>query len=142
MTETELSHRFIHFQLKEKTVKSVKSTIDSYIEAVRKAEGDHLKFYKLNQDGDVYDQQGQLTLPSNPKGMTIMLVSELPETATEHLLCLHSKIAIGELTMMEPSMLKVEGKVPSHNFWFFKFCSLFEQELEKVRFVELRPKRH
>jgi hypothetical protein len=43
--------------------------------------------------------------------------------------------------MMDSSMLKVEGRVPSHNFWFFKFCSMFEGELEKVRFVELRPKR-
>lgn len=103
--------------------------LDSYIEAVRKAEGEHLKYYKLNQDGEVYDQQGQLSLPSNPKGMTVMLVSELPEDAVEHLVCPRSKIAIGELAMMEASMLKIEGKVPSHNFWFFKFCSLFEEEL-------------
>lgn len=48
--------------------------IDAYIDAVQKVEGDNLKFYKLNQDGDIYDQQGQLTLPNNPKGMTIMLV--------------------------------------------------------------------
>lgn len=75
MTETELSHRFIHFQLRDKQVKNIKPMIDSYIDAVRKAEGDNLKLYKLNQDGDIYDNQGQLTLPTNPKGMTVMLVS-------------------------------------------------------------------
>ena len=117
--------------------------IDAYIDAVRKVEEDHLKFYKLNQDGEVYDGQGQMTLPSNPRGMTIMLVCELPETAREHLGYFEgrNKIAIGELTMMDGNMLKVDGRVPSHNFWFFKFCSMFEGELEKVRFVELRPKR-
>jgi hypothetical protein len=45
---------------------------------VRKIEGDCLKFYKFSQDGEVYDAQGQLTLAGNPRGMTIMLVSELP----------------------------------------------------------------
>ena len=59
---------------KDKLVKNSKGMIDSYIEAVHKAEGDNLKFYKVNQDGDVYDNNGQLALPSNPKGMTIMLV--------------------------------------------------------------------
>ena len=52
--------------------------IDSYIEAVRKVEGDNLKFYKLSQDGEIFDAQGQLTLPNNPRGMSVMLVCELP----------------------------------------------------------------
>ena len=55
-------------------IKNCKGLIDSYIEAVHKAEGDCLKFYKVNQDGDVYDNQGQIALQSNPRGMTIMLV--------------------------------------------------------------------
>jgi len=63
--------------------------------------------------------------------MTIMLVSELPENAKEHLVQAEgkNKIAIGDLMMMDSKMLKVEGRVPSHNFWFFKFCSMFEGEL-------------
>ena len=69
-----MSHRFIHFVFKDKLVKNSKTLIDNYIEAVRKVEGDNLKFYKLNQDGDVYDGQGDLKLQSNPRGMTIMLV--------------------------------------------------------------------
>ena len=74
--------------------------------------------------------------------MTIMLVCELPESATEHIAySSKNKIAIGDLIMMDSQMLKIEGKIPSHNLWFFKFISMFEHELEKVRFVELRPKR-
>lgn len=42
--------------------------------------------------------------------------------------------------MMESSMLKIDGKVPPHNFWFFKFCSLFEQDLEKLDSWNLDPK--
>jgi hypothetical protein len=42
--------------------------------------------------------------------------------------------------MMEADMLKVEKKIPTHNRWFFKFNELFEDILEKARFVELRPK--
>jgi hypothetical protein len=87
---------------------------------------------------------GQLSLPGNPRGMSIMLVCELPEEATEHMSYLSGKnrIAIGDILMMDGNMLKVEGKVPTHNFWFFKFCTMFEGELEKVRFVEMRPKRY
>ncbi len=48
--------------------------IDNYIELVKKCEGENLKFYKLNQDGEIYDAQGQLTLQGNPRGMSIMLV--------------------------------------------------------------------
>jgi hypothetical protein len=112
---------------RDKLVKNSKQMIDSYIDAVRKAEGDNLKFYKLNQDGDVYDGQGQLTLHNNPKGMTIMFVCELQESAREHLSLMdgRSKIAIGDLVMLEASQLKVDGKVPNHNYWFFKFCSMF-----------------
>jgi hypothetical protein len=53
-----------------------------------------------------------------------------------------SKIAIGEILMMDSNMLKVEGQVPAHNFWFFKFATMFEAELKQVRFIEMRPKRH
>lgn len=42
--------------------------------------------------------------------------------------------------MMDSKMLMVDGKVPPHNYWFFKFSDLFADVLEKVRFVELRPK--
>ena len=110
---------------------------------MRKVEGNNLKFYKLNQDGDVYDQQGQLALPGNPRGMTIMMVCDLPEDANEYASYLgtRSKIAIGDIIMMDSSMLKVEGKVPTHNFWFFKFASMFENELKSARFIEMRPKR-
>ena len=44
--------------------------------------------------------------------------------------------------MMDSSMLKVDGKIPSHNFWFFKFANMFEGELKQARFIELRPKRN
>ena len=71
-----------------------------------------------------------------------MLVCELPQNATEHIAySSKNKIAIGEMIMMDSNMLKVEGKIPSHNMWLFKFLMMFENDLEKVRFVELRPKR-
>ncbi len=44
--------------------------------------------------------------------------------------------------MLDGNMLKVDGKVPPHNYWFFKFSDMFEDIIEKVRFVELRPKRN
>jgi hypothetical protein len=53
-----------------------------------------------------------------------------------------SKIAIGEIFMMDSAMLKVEGRIPAHNFWFFKFATMFEAELKQARFIEMRPKRH
>lgn len=43
--------------------------------------------------------------------------------------------------MLSSSMLKVNGKVPAHNYWFFKFADLFDDIMEKVRFVELRPQK-
>ena len=87
-----------------------------------------MKFFKLNQDGEILDGQGTLTLPGNPKGMSIMLVCELPPNADEHLTYVNTKakIPIGELVMMDSNMLKVDGKVPPHNMWFFTFLSMFE----------------
>lgn len=117
--------------------------LDAYMDAIRKAEGENLKFYKLNQDGDIFDENGQLTLSGNPKGMTIMLICQIPETAREymHYMDTRTKISIGQIIILESSMLKIDGKVPLHNFWFFKFCSMFEAEIETVRFTEMRPKR-
>lgn len=140
----ELSHRFVHFEFRDKLAKNCKSLVDSYIEAVRKAEGEALKFSKFSQDSEVYDGQGQLTMPGNPRGMTIMMVAELPADANEYLGTegARTRIAIGEIVMMDSTMLKVEGKVPPHNFWFFKFATMFEAELKTARFIELRPKRH
>jgi hypothetical protein len=31
--------------------------------------------------------------------------------------------------MMDSNMLKVDGKVPIHNRWFFKFCDMFDDML-------------
>lgn len=111
---------------------------------MKKVEGQAIKYYKLNQDGELYDGQGQMTVAGNPRGMTLMFVSEMPMDATEHLICdfARNKIVIGDIMMMDSNMLKVDGKVPSHNFWFFKFASMFEADLKSARFLELRPKRH
>nr|BAJ98389.1 predicted protein [Hordeum vulgare subsp. vulgare] len=101
--------------------------VDAYIEAVRKVEGEALKFTKFSQDNEIYDGQGQLTLAGNPRGMTIMMVAELPADANEYVgEGVRTRIAIGEIMMMESMQLKVEGKVPNHNFWFFKFATMFD----------------
>jgi hypothetical protein len=42
--------------------------------------------------------------------------------------------------MLTADMLKVDGKVPNHNFWFFAFSDMFDADIDKVRFIELRPK--
>ena len=81
LTEVELSHRFVHFVFKERLVKNSKAMIDTYLDTVRKVEGDRLKFVKVNQDGEIFDGQGQIALPNNPRGMSIMLVCELPPDA-------------------------------------------------------------
>jgi hypothetical protein len=44
--------------------------------------------------------------------------------------------------MLDSNMLKVDGKVPPHNFWFFKFATMFEPDLKSVRFIEMRPKKN
>ena len=43
--------------------------------------------------------------------------------------------------MLDAAMLKNGNKVPQHNQWIFLFTTMFEKELDKVRFIELRPKR-
>ena len=61
----------------------------------------------------------------------------MPTTANEYIYGNPTKttIGIGELLMMDSSMLKVEKKIPTHNRWFFKFNELFEDVLEKARFI-------
>lgn len=75
LTEVELSHRFIHFVVKEKEVKGYRKRLEEYIEQVKANQKDHMKFFKVTQDSDVYDANGQLTLAANPRGMSVMLVS-------------------------------------------------------------------
>lgn len=41
-------------------------------------EGDHLKLCKQNNAGEVFDEQGQLVLPGNPKAATLMFICEVP----------------------------------------------------------------
>ncbi len=44
------------------------------------------------------------------------------------------------MMMLNPNQLKVDGKAPVHNIWFFKFCDMFDEVIDRVRFIELRPK--
>ena len=44
------------------------------------------------------------------------------------------------MMMLDSNMLKVDGKIPTHNLWFFKFCDIFDDLINQVRFIELRPK--
>jgi hypothetical protein len=37
--------------------------------------------------------------------------------------------------MMDSNMLKVDGKIPLHNRWFFKFNDMFDDILESVKFI-------
>lgn len=56
-----------------------------------------------------------------------MFISDVPDDGSEHT---HNssknKVAIGNLIMMSSDMLKVNGKIPSYNMWFFKFLAMFE----------------
>lgn len=49
-------------------------------------------------------------------------------------------IPIGEMAVLKEHHLRVDGKVPLHYRWFFKFGELFDGLIEKVRILELRPK--
>lgn len=73
ITDVELSHRFIHFVVKD-NIRNYKKKIDEYVKLVQDVEKDNMKFYKVSQDGDIYDAHGQLSVPGNPKGSTIMFV--------------------------------------------------------------------
>ena len=42
--------------------------------------------------------------------------------------------------MLNSNMLKIDGKIPNHNMWFFKFCDMFDDVIDRIRFIELRPK--
>lgn len=101
-----------------------------------------MKYTKVTEDGEMVDGKGKPILSANVRGSTIMLVCEVPTTANEYIYANPTKstIGIGELLMMDSSMLKVDKKIPTHNRWFFKFNELFEDILQKVRFIELRPK--
>lgn len=91
-------------------------------------------------DTEVYDEDGQLMMQANNRGATIMLICDIGEGATEYLQIPKSNVSIGEMMVMDATQLKVGGKVPDHNKWFFKFVEMFDDCLEKVRFIELRPK--
>ena len=73
LTETSMSHRFIHFILKQNVV-NYKKKIEEYIKYVYDAEKE-IKFHKFTQDGDVTDENGEVKVAANPKGCTIMLVA-------------------------------------------------------------------
>jgi hypothetical protein len=77
----------------------------------------------------MFDAKGKQILSANAKGMTIMMVCEIPSDATEYLQCRTNKtaIGIGDMIMMDSTMLKTENnKIPLHNMWFFKFHEMFD----------------
>lgn len=142
ITEVEMSHRFIHFVVKENYA-NWKKKIDDYINFVYENEKNNMKYHRVTEDGEMFDAKGKQILPANSKGMTIMMVCEIPADATEYLSCRGSKtsISIGDMIMMDSAMLKTENnKIPTHNLWFFKFHEMFDDLIERARFIELRPK--
>lgn len=44
------------------------------------------------------------------------------------------------MMILNSNMMKIDGKVPLYNIWFFKFCDIFDEAIDRVRFIELRPK--
>lgn len=108
LTEVELSHRFIHFTINEGT-RNFKKRLDDYISVIRELEGQNFKHFRITQDTEVYDAKGQMTLPGNPRGYTVMLVCDLPEGAGNNEISTvqKSKISIGEVMMLDANMLKI-----------------------------------
>lgn len=142
ITEVEMSHRFVHFVVKE-NCKNLKKKIEEYIAFVYENEKKGMKYHRITEDGEMHDGKGKTILNSNSRGNTIMLVCEIPSDATEYLSAKSSKstIGIGDLIMMDSSHLRNESnKIPAHNMWFFKFHEMFDDMLERARFIELRPK--
>jgi phosphoenolpyruvate synthase/pyruvate phosphate dikinase len=72
-----------------------------------------------------------------------MFVAAYNEEYREYENCnaVRNKIPIGEMMMLSSNMLKVDGKIPTHNLWFFKFGDMFDEAIDRIRFIELRPKR-
>ena len=102
-----------------------------------------MKYHRITEDGEMYDGKGKLILNANSRGTTIMLICEIPEDATEYLAAKGNKttIGIGDMIMMDAGMLRADsGRIPTHNMWFFKFHEMFDDLLERARFIELRPK--
>lgn len=142
ITEVEMSHRFIHFVVKDVNI-NWKKKVEDYINIVYENEKNMMKYHRITEDGDMFDAKGKQILTANSKGLTIMLVCEISEDAVEYLQAKGSKttIGIGDMIMMDSSMLKTDNnKVPTHNFWFFKFHEMFDDIVERARFIELRPK--
>lgn len=102
----------------------------------------NVKYHKFSRDGEITDEKGEVKVQANPKGCTIMFVSPHNEDNTEYNRndVVRNKIPIGDIMMLTADMLKVDGKIPNHNFWFFSFSDMFDSEIDKVRFIELRPK--
>lgn len=107
ITEVEMSHRFIHFVVKE-NYPNWKKKIDDYINFVYENEKNNMKYHRVTEDGEMFDAKGKQVLPANSKGMTIMMVCEIPADATEYLSCRGNKtsISIGDMIMMDSAMLK------------------------------------
>lgn len=72
-----MSHRFIRFIAKE-NCSNLKKRIEDYIKFVYDNEKATMKYHKITEDTDMYDGQGKVIFSANPKGMTIMLVCEVP----------------------------------------------------------------
>jgi len=36
------------------------------------------------------------------------------------------------MMMLNSTILKVDGKIPVHNIWFFKFCDMFDELIDRV----------
>jgi|JI6StandDraft_1071083.scaffolds.fasta_scaffold22050_1 hypothetical protein len=49
-------------------------------------------------------------------------------------------IPIGEMSVLKEHQLKVDGRIPPHYRWFFKFGELFDGLVDRTRILELRPR--
>jgi hypothetical protein len=68
-----MSHRFIHLEFKE-NVSNIKNKIDEYINFIYEIEKKHMKFHRVSEDCDLFDEKGKLVLNANPKGYSIMII--------------------------------------------------------------------
>jgi hypothetical protein len=70
-----------------------------------------------------------------------MMVSDYTDTTNKENMKSDNRVSIpiGEMCILKEHQLKVDGRIPVHYRWFFKFGELFDGLVDKTRIIELRP---
>jgi hypothetical protein len=134
-----MHHRFIRFTSKDEM--KVKQAMEQFLSFCYDTEKSHLKFHRIQHDSDLYDKEGDIIAEADRKACTIMMVSDYTDTTNKENMKSDNRVSIpiGEMCILKEHQLKVDGRIPVHYRWFFKFGELFDGLVDKTRIIELRP---